>query len=107
MLSKPTAILDVSTPAMSACEVVRQIVASDKRIEVAWAVIYKEGPNWRDNTKLETTSRALKQAIRQDIRPRNLVQLSRSELLQSRLCELLRELAADQLLGIVSKVSMA
>lgn len=88
---------------LSASDVVLDIVDSDSRIEGVTAVIYSEGPNWRDIT--QTTEAGLKLGIKQDFNPRKLVKLSRGELMVGKLLEMQRGLSPHQLIGITSKVS--
>ncbi len=93
--------------AATAEDVLLRIVHSHKEVSAIHAVVYEEGPNWRDERmNAELTTGALERALRQDVHPRSIIQISRTRVLGGHLQRLQEQLSVHQLLGVSSRVSI-
>jgi hypothetical protein len=94
---------------LTAYEVVAQIVHSNPQVQSLTLVRYHEGPNWRD--MLQTTEGdalpMLLKGVRQDSGERILTSLARNQVSAKSLKTLAQSLQGRQLLGVISKVSLA
>jgi hypothetical protein len=91
-----------------AYEVVAQIVAANPGLESLHLVAYHEGPNWRDLRQPGQDSSVdfLLQGIQQDRGERILTKVLRDEISTDKLLGFARGLGEDQLLAVISKVSL-
>jgi hypothetical protein len=111
-MSKPEPESTLASPGSAvqptSYEVVAEIVESNPSIESLTLVTYHEGPNWRDVAQPETKELpVLIKGIRQDAGERVLSRLLRAEVTAERLKNVAQSLRTNQLVGVISRVTVA
>lgn len=96
---------DMSSGLITAYDVIADILRTNTAIEAITAVVYVESENWLErNHSCEASSSDLREAMSQDPRRRILTELSRDAVLEAGLLKIEKHLAANELLGVISKV---
>jgi hypothetical protein len=106
---KPMLVHKVPSPELTAYEVAAHIVDANPSIETLGLVAYHEGPSWRDlaEPQKQLNLPLLLRGIQQDLAKRTLITVARKELSVAKLQGIARNLRKDQLLGMISRVSLA
>jgi hypothetical protein len=93
--------------ASNSYEILTKIVRQNLSIKAVTLVTYQENLSWRDATAAQDPSAALRfKGLQQDQQSRALIKLPRTDVCESKLYEIGRDLESGKLIGVCSKVQL-